>query len=289
MKRFICALAMVCSSAFAQPASLNATVALVIDADTNDVLFHKNDTDVRPIASITKLMTAYVTVEANLPLDEQLTITQDDVNATKLRGGPTGTSLPVGTKLMRGELLQLALMNSQNRAAAALGRTYPGGITVFVEKMNETAQALGMKDTHYVDPTGLFNANQSTANDLAILVKAASQHEIIGELSTSTKFQLGPKRTFGSTNKLVHGKWGVVLQKTGFIKDAGHCLVMMTSLAARKVIIVLLNTTSNQLRARDAISLMYWVDHDEVPTAKEMSVLDPAPVAAKRVVKRKHR
>lgn len=283
MKKVLIALVLLSGAAYAQPGELNATTALVIDADTNAVLFQKNDEQVRSIASITKMMTALVTVEKQLPLEEQLTITHEDDLATRLRGGATGGSLAIGAVLTRGELLHLALMNSQNRAAAALGRTYPGGMDAFVAAMNTKAKELRMINTTFVDPTGLMNANKSTASDLVLLVKAASEHQVIRDFSTSTSFQMTTyykdrhrKIGFGTTNRLVSAnKWNVLVQKTGYIRDAGHCVVMMTTVASRKVIIVLLNTPNNQLRARDAISLMYWVEHNTVPTNTELQTLSP--------------
>jgi D-alanyl-D-alanine endopeptidase (penicillin-binding protein 7) len=285
MKTILVALLLLWNLAYAEPSELNATAALVMDAETNDVLFQKNHMEIRSIASITKMMTALVTIEEQLPLDEHITITNEDVNATRLRNSYTGGSLGVGTTLTRGELLQLALMNSQNRAAAALGRTFPGGIDVFVQKMNTKARELGMLDTTFVDPTGLFSANRSTAYDLAILIKAASDYKIIRDFSTATSFQITTDYHkhhrfigFGTTNKLVSvNRWNVLIQKTGYIQDAGHCLVMMTTIAARNVIIVLLNTPDNHKRALDAITLMYWLEHNISPSTMSLSALDPYP------------
>ena len=155
-------------------------VALVVDQETDQVLFSKNPSVVLPIASITKLMTALVVLEAGLPLDERLTISQEDVDTEK----GSGSRLRVGTTLSRGDMLNLALMSSENRAAHALGRTFPGGMDAFVPLMNKKAQALGMEHTTYVEPTGLSSRNQSTANDLSLLVREVSRHELIRELST---------------------------------------------------------------------------------------------------------
>ena len=181
---------------------LKSSVALVMDQDTQEILFAKNSQAVLPIASITKLMTALVVTEAQLPLDETLVVTQDDIDTEK----GSRSRLTVGTQLSRETMLHLALMSSENRAANALGRNYPGGLPAFVAAMNSKAQELGMHDTHYVEPTGLSSKNQSSARDLATLVNAAHQHRIIRELSTSPEYQVAVGRqelTFRNTNGLV--------------------------------------------------------------------------------------
>ena len=164
--------------------NLKSSVALVLDSETNEVLFSKNSGAVLPIASLTKLMTAVVVTEARLPLGEMLSISQDDVDTEK----GSRSRLKVGTQLSREEMLHLALMSSENRAANVLGRSYPGGLDAFVAAMNRKALELGMNDTHYVEPTGLSSKNQSSARDLATLVRAAHEHQIIRELSTSPDF-----------------------------------------------------------------------------------------------------
>ncbi|MFY7940745.1 MAG: serine hydrolase, partial [Burkholderiaceae bacterium] len=163
---------------------LKSSVALVVDQDTNEVLFSKNSQAVLPIASLTKLMTAVVVADANLPMDELITVTMDDVDTEK----GSRSRLKVGTELTRGEMLHLALMSSENRAANALGRTYPGGLSAFVVAMNRKARALGLLDTRYVEPTGLSSRNQSSASDLAKLVAAAHQYPMIRDLSTSPEY-----------------------------------------------------------------------------------------------------
>ena len=211
------------------PLDLKSSVALVIDQDTQQVLFSKNPQAVLPIASITKLMTALVVTEAGLPLDEMLAISQDDVDTEK----GSRSRLTVGTQLTRGEMLLLALMSSENRAAHALGRHYPGGMDAFVGAMNAKAQLLGMGDTRYVEPTGLSSQNRSSANDLARLVDAAYAHPIIRELSTSREAQVdvGKRQLqFRNTNGLVRNpEWDIGLQKTGYISEAGRCLVMQAN------------------------------------------------------------
>ncbi len=241
------------------PLELKSSVALVIDQDTNEVLFSKNPQAVLPIASITKLMTALVVTEAKLPLDEVLTVTQDDVDTEK----HSGSRLAVGTQLTRGEMLHLALMSSENRAAHALGRHYPGGLQAFVSAMNLKAHQIGMADTRYVEPTGLSSQNQSSAHDLAELVKEASKHELIRQLSTSPEHQVEVGRRvmqFRNSNGLVRsGSWDIGLQKTGYITEAGRCLVMQASLAGRKLIMVLLDSAGKYSRIGDAERIRKWV------------------------------
>ena len=245
--------------AAADPLDLKSSVALVMDQDTNEVLFSKNSQAVLPIASITKLMTALVVVEAGQSLDEKLTISEADIDTEK----GTHSRLVVGTTLTRGEMMHLALMSSENRAANALGRHYPGGLEVFVAAMNQKAQALGMRDTHYVEPTGLSSRNQSSANDLAALVKVAHEVPLLRELSTSREHQvaLGRRQVqFHNTNGLLASKsWDIGLQKTGFINEAGRCLVMQARMAGRKVIMVLLDSTGKYSRIGDAERVRKWV------------------------------
>ncbi len=248
---------------------LKSSVALVVDQDTNEVLLSKNPQAVLPIASITKLMTALVVTEAHLPMDEPLTVTEDDVRAT----AGNRSRLRLGTRLTRGEMLHLALMSSENRAAHVLGRTYPGGMDVFVEKMNAKAHQLGMEDTHYVEPTGLSSSNQSSAEDLTRLVRAAYQHPIIRELSTSTEavVPLGRRQVeFHSTNGLLRDpQWDIGLQKTGYISAAGHCLIMQAKLAGRHLIMVLLDSAGRYSRIGDAERIRKWLDSSSalLPTA----------------------
>jgi len=244
------------------PLALKSSAALVLDQDTNEVLFSKNSEAVLPIASLTKLMTAVVVTEAELPLDEVLTITQDDVDTEK----HSGSRLRVGTQLTRGEMLHLALMSSENRAAHALGRQYPGGLDAFVVAMNQKAQELGMADTRYVEPTGLSSRNQSSARDLATLVKAAHGHQIIRELSTTPDHlvAIGKRQVqFRNTNLLVRNPtWDIGLQKTGYISEAGRCLVMQAQLAGRKLIMVFLDSTGKYSRIGDAERVRKWVNEN---------------------------
>ncbi len=239
---------------------LKSSVALVIDQDTQEVLISKNDSAVLPIASLTKLMTGLLISEARLPMDEMITITQEDVDTEKF----TGSRLRVGATLTRGELMHLALMSSENRAANALGRTYPGGLPAFVSLMNAKARMLGMNDTRYVEPTGLSSKNQSSAQDLATLVKAAYGDPLLRELSTSPEHQVAVgNRTlqYRNTNRLVKNpEWTIGLQKTGYIAEAGQCLVMQAKIAGRKLIMVFLDSAGKFSRIGDAERVRRWVE-----------------------------
>jgi serine-type D-Ala-D-Ala endopeptidase (penicillin-binding protein 7) len=242
------------------PLDLNSSVALVIDQDTGDVLFSKNESAVLPIASLTKLMTGLVIADANLPMDEPITITQDDVDTFK----GSRSRLAVGTTLSRGEMMHLALMSSENRAAHALGRTYPGGMQQFVKLMNGKARELGMNDTRYVEPTGLLSWNQSSARDLATLVSVAYERPILRDLSTSPSHEvdLGNRTLqYNNSNRLIRNPdWDIGLQKTGYISEAGRCLVMQTKVAGRKLIMVLLDSQGRSSRSQDAERVRRWVE-----------------------------
>ena len=241
------------------PLDLNSSVALVIDQETDQVLFSKNPEAVLPIASITKLMTALVVVESGQPLDQELRISQADVDTEK----GSGSRLHVGAQLTRGQMLHLALMASENRAAHALGRHFPGGLPSFVDAMNRKAAALGMHRTRFVEPTGLSSANQSSAVDLAILVRAASEHQLIRDLSTAsdTRMAVGRRElAFRNTNGLIRNpEWDIALQKTGYISEAGRCVVMQAQLAGRQLIMVLLDSAGRYSRIGDAERLRSWV------------------------------
>jgi serine-type D-Ala-D-Ala endopeptidase (penicillin-binding protein 7) len=242
------------------PLDLNSSVALVVDQDTGDVLFSKNESAVLPIASLTKLMTGLVIADGNLPMDELITITQDDVDTYK----GSRSRLAVGSTLSRGELMHLALMSSENRAAHALGRTYPGGMQQFVKLMNSKARELGMNDTRYVEPTGLLSWNQSSARDLATLVSVAYERPILRNLSTSPSHEvdLGNRTLqYNNSNRLIRNPdWEIGLQKTGYISEAGRCLVMQTKVAGRKLIMVLLDSQGRSSRSQDAERVRRWVE-----------------------------
>lgn len=259
------------------PLELRSSVALVLDQDTHEVLLDKNAKAVLPIASLTKLMTSVVVVEAGQSLDEVLTISQDDVDTEK----GSGSRLAVGTQLTRGEMLHLALMSSENRAAHALGRHYPGGLPAFVSAMNARAGLLGMGDTHYVEPTGLSSRNQSSARDLATLVSAAYQHPLIRELSTSPEYSVAVGRRtlqYRNTNSLVRNPaWDIGLQKTGYISEAGRCLVMQAQLAGRKLIMVFLDSAGKYSRLGDAERVRHWIESSPPMAAQPIA---PAPARA---------
>ncbi|WP_027994941.1 serine hydrolase [Simplicispira psychrophila] len=246
--------------ALSDPLDLKSSVALIIDQDTKEILLSKNDHAVLPIASLTKLMTGHLISKARLPMDEPITITQDDVDTEK----GSRSRLMVGTTLTRREMLHLALMSSENRAANALGRTYPGGLVAFVAQMNATARTLGMVDTRYVEPTGLSSKNQSSARDLAILVNVAHSDPVLREFSTSPGYEVAVgKRTlqYNNTNRLVRSpSWDIGLQKTGYISEAGRCLVMQTQIAGRKLIMVFLDSAGKFSRLADAERVRHWVE-----------------------------
>ena len=253
------------------PLFLRSGAALVLDQDTKEVLYSKNPEAVLPIASLSKLMTALVISEAHQPLDEELTITTDDIDTEK----NTRSRLKPGTALSRGVMLHLALMASENRAANALGRNYPGGLPAFVAAMNAKAKELGMNDTHYVEPTGLSSQNKSSARDLAVLVNAAHPVPLLREYSTtpSLDVELGRRQVqFHTTDRLVaNPTWDIGLQKTGFINEAGQCLVMQAQMAGRKLIMVLLDSAGKYSRIADAERIRKWV------TANHGATQTPAP------------
>ena len=263
------------------PLSLRSSVAYVVDQETQEVLFSKNEEAVLPIASLTKLMTALLISEAELPLDETVTITRDDVDTEK---GST-SRLRVGAVLTRGELLHLALMSSENRAAHALGRTYPGGLQVFVEMMNAKAQLLGMHDTRFVEPTGLSSRNRSSARDLAVLVDVASEDELLRDYSTSRAREVADGRRklmFSNTNRLVlNPRWEIGLQKTGYISEAGQCLVMQARVAGRNVIMVFLDSAGKLSRLGDAERVRRWVESIPSKTPGPVTLNEQSPTGTR--------
>jgi D-alanyl-D-alanine endopeptidase (penicillin-binding protein 7) len=263
----VAAFAWLASTALASEApDLRSAAALVIDEETGAILYGKNADAVVPIASITKLMTAMVTLDAGLDLDEPVKMTEEDA---EVGHGRRRARLPVGTTLTRGELMQLALMASENRAAAALGRAYPGGMDAFVKAMNAKAHELEMTGSRFVEPTGLSSENVSTAEDLAKLVRAAKDYPVIAEYSTmpSAEYKIGKRKVaFANTNGLVRAHdWEIGLSKTGFINAAGRCLVMQAKVAARSVIIVLLDSVGKYTRIGDANRIRQWLDPSFTP------------------------
>jgi serine-type D-Ala-D-Ala endopeptidase (penicillin-binding protein 7) len=242
---------------------LRSNAAMVVDQQTGQVLYGKNVTLQRPIASITKLMTAVVTLDAGMPLNEMMTVTRDDIDTLR----HTGSRLPIGATLPRREMLLIALMASENRAASALARTYPGGLAACIAAMNRKARELGMWHTHYVEGTGLNNQNVSTAEDLAKLVNAASHYPLIHQITTTGAWHVNlPGRAgldYRNTDPLVRDShWDVGLSKTGFINEAGECLVMQAGIGHRKVIIVLLDSYGKYSRIGDAIRVRQWLEQN---------------------------
>jgi D-alanyl-D-alanine endopeptidase (penicillin-binding protein 7) len=237
------------------PASALNTSTILVTTEDHTQIVSKNADIVRPIASITKLMTAMVVLDANLPMDELITITQDDVDTLR----HSSSHLRVGTTLPRAEVLRLALMSSDNRAAHALARTYPGSTSEFVDTMNIKCKVLGMKHTSFSDPTGLTHHNTSTATDLTLLVNAASQYDIIKDFTTTKQYNVtvGDKQsTFKNTNRLVKdGRWDIIVSKTGYIKEAGKCLVMRVKTATETLTIILLDSKNSKTRIGDAIKV----------------------------------
>ena len=239
---------------------LRSAVALVQDAASGETLISKNQGVVLPIASITKLMTAMVILDAGVSLEQRVAISDEDYDLVK----GTRSRLRPGTVLTRDELLLLALMSSENRAAFSLARTFPGGTAAFVAAMNDKARALGMADTHFIDPTGLSSSNVSTAQDLARMVRAAHEYPLIRQYSTresATVHSLGRALDYRNTNGLVRSShWEIGLSKTGYISEAGRCLVMRVRLASREVIVVLLDSWGKLSRVGDANRIKKWLE-----------------------------
>ena len=240
---------------------LGSAIALIYDEQTQQPLYRKNENEVVPIASITKLMTAMVILDARLPLDEPITITREDRD--RLKG--TKSRLRDGMTLSRGDLLALALMASENRAASALARTFPGGTPVMVALMNAKARELGMDDSSFTGPAGLQSENVSTARDLVKMVQAAESYPEIKRDTTQSAHtvQVGARQVlrFGNTNPLVRSKsWDIGLSKTGYISEAGRCLVMKVRLSDRPTVIVLLDSWGTHTRVGDANRIKNWVE-----------------------------
>jgi D-alanyl-D-alanine endopeptidase (penicillin-binding protein 7) len=242
------------------PLSLQSNVALVMDESSSNILFAKNTDVPVPMASITKLMTTLVVLEANQNMDEMLEVTDDEIDTEK----HTTSRLAIGTILSRRDLMHIALMSSENRAAHALCRNYPGGLPSCLNAMNAKAAQLGMTHTHYNDPTGLSKENVASAEDLAKLVQAASQNPTIREFTTDTGYTVPVGRrmvAYHNTNQLVSNPaWDIVLQKTGFINEAGKCLVMKAKIEGKNVLIVLLDSVGKYTRFGDANRIKKWVE-----------------------------
>lgn len=239
---------------------LHSAAVIVQDQHTGEFLLEKESTKPMPIASITKLMTAMVLLDSELEMEETITITEDD----KDRLRHSHSHLYVGTKLTRREALRLALLASENRAAHALGRTYPGGLKRFVELMNEKARTMGLRDTKFEEPTGLSGGNLSSARDLSRMVDESSRYPLISSFSTQPEYTLiqGKRQLrFVNTNPLVRSsRWKIGLSKTGYIQEGGRCLVMQAQLAKRSVLIVLLNSNGKNTRVGDANRIKQWME-----------------------------
>ncbi len=239
---------------------LRSASALVLDSTHSSVLYSRNATVSAPIASITKLMTVLVVADAGQPLDEPIQLTTED----RIVGKGAASRLALGTTLTRGDLIHLALMSSENRAAHALGRNYPGGVVAFVAAMNAKARKLGMTSAHFVDPAGLSCDNVASAEDLTKLVMAASENPVIREYSTDRDYSVRVGRRmleFRNTNALVSNPaWNIIVQKTGYITEAGRCLVMQAVIQGRTVVIVLLNSVGKNTRVADAIRIRRWME-----------------------------
>ncbi|KUE81569.1 D-alanyl-D-alanine endopeptidase [Aeromonas schubertii] len=239
---------------------MNSDAFVIANHRTGEVLSERNANRVMPIASITKLMTAMVVLDSGLRLNETLTVTQADID--RLKG--TGSRLAIGSRLSRAQMLHIALMASENRAASALARHYPGGQRAFVEAMNAKARMLGMWDTHFYDSTGLTPRNVSTAHDLAKMVAAAASYPLIRQYSTDDQSLVRTNKTqlhYRNSNRLVReGVWDVNVSKTGYIREAGRCLVMETRVQREPVIMVLLNADTTDQRVADAKRIKTWLE-----------------------------
>lgn len=257
-----------------------ASSAMVVDLKTNEVLYSSNPHAVVPIASVTKLMTAIVTLDAKLAMNEKLAVNITDTK--EMRG--VYSRVRIGSELSRKDLLLLTLMSSENRAAASLAHHYPGGHKAFIKAMNAKAKALGMKNTRYVEPTGLSHKNISSASDLIVLLKASEKYPLLGELSATEKKTVTfakPKYSldFRNTNRLVYkNNWNIHLTKTGFTNAAGHCLVMRTEMAKRQVAFVVLDAYGKYTHIADANRLRNWLETGKVT---------PIPAEAKQYKKQR--
>lgn len=246
--------------------NLLSHAALVFDQTTGRQLYAKNADTITPIASITKLMTAMVVLDAKLALDEVLTIDSMDIDTIK----GSRSRLPVGAAFLREDLMRLALMASDNRAAAALGRNYPGGTEGFVEAMNAKARLIGLSSTHFLDPCGLAPGNVSSPQDLAALVSEASRYDRIREYSTMHELNITLPNSrrpigFNNTNALVkNAGWNIGLSKTGYISESGKCLVMQAMIANQPVVIVLLDSWGKFTRTGDANRVKRWLENNKI-------------------------
>lgn len=245
---------------------LQSSGVLILNEQNGEVLFEKNADSIIPIASITKLMTAMVVLDARLPLNELISITEADVDSLK----NTSSRLQVGTTLTRGEMLLLALMSSENRAASALGHHFPGGKDAFLRKMNEKAAQLGMRNSRFYDSTGLTPHNVSTPRELALMVKAAQRYPEIHQFSTSSEYTFasnmrGNMLTYRNTNPLVKdADWDIGVSKTGFINEAGRCIVMQAMINNKPVVMVLMDSNGKYTRIGDVQRVRKWIESNQM-------------------------
>ena len=246
--------------------AVKSSVALVMEEGTQDVLFSRNTKVALPIASITKLMTSLVVLDSHPSMDEMITVTTDDLDTEKF----SSSRLAIGTTLSRRDMMHLALMSSENRAAHALARNYPGGLDAAIAAMNAKARALGMASAQFHDPTGLSSRNVASAEDLVKLVNAASANETIRDFSTDPEYSVPVGRrvlAFHNTNSLVaNPSWDIIVQKTGYISEAGKCLVMKAVIEGRSVVIVLLDSFGKFTRLGDANRIRQWMESQAVST-----------------------
>ncbi len=256
------------------PLELKSSVALVLDQKTSKVLLEKNANIALPIASLTKLMTSMVVVESKQDMNEVLTVTDDDIDREK----HSSSRLRIGSQLTRADMLHITLMSSENRAASALSRHYPGGLPAFVAAMNAKTKALGMTETHYVDSTGLSYLNVASARDLSRLVIAAYQYPIIRQYSTDTKHVVEPggrPLQYSTSNRLVEKpEWQIGLQKTGYIHEAGRCMVMQTTIDGRQIVMVFLDSRGKYSRQADADRVRKWLTESHPATLTTVKIAD---------------
>jgi D-alanyl-D-alanine endopeptidase (penicillin-binding protein 7) len=256
----LCLLLFALQPAHADQPDVRSRSVLVLDRANGSVLYARDADSAAPIASITKLMTALVVLDARLPLDERIKVTADD----RIHGRGAVSRIPIGAELSRGDLMRLALMSSENRAAHLLGRSYPGGEAALVRAMNAKAAALGMTHSHFVDAAGLSGDNVSTARDLAKLVIAAGQNDILRRYSTTDRHTVAVGRhslEFANTDSLVRDTgWEVAVQKTGYLNEAGKCLALQARILGRDVVIVLLNSFGKYTRVADARRIRQWME-----------------------------
>jgi D-alanyl-D-alanine endopeptidase (penicillin-binding protein 7) len=291
MKKFASALLIAAAplAAYAWTPLLHSRSALVYDVGRQEVLFEKDPDTAQPVASLTKLMTAMVVLDEAQSMEAPLTIDDADIDRLK----HSGSRIPVGTTLERGEMLRLTLMSSENRAASALSRAFPGGEPAFVRKMNDKARALRMTDTYFDDPTGLSPADVSTARDVVKMAEAASHYPLIGVFSVLPHYEevVGSRtRFYRNTDPLVDWPdWNVRLAKTGYIREAGRCILVETDMPRGPVIIALLGARSSRARSADLVTIRRWLDGDEAPVVIPRVYAASTQPHYRRVVGKPHR